>query len=414
MKKILLFAAILFLTYCFQQPFVLGQSPDRMSYQAVVRNASNQLLARTAVGMKVSILQGSASGASVYEEIYNPNPVTNANGLVSVEIGGGIPVSGNFQAIDWARGPYFIKTETDPDGGTNYTITGISQMLSVPYALHARTAENLKAGETDPLWKVSPSFGISMAHIANWNSAFSWGNHADAGYLKSFSERDPQWSASPSFGISNSHIADWNSALMHSTISSGSVHGSTTVGGNLFRLTDPSMVSFLRLNDDNSVSALNAADFRAAIGAGTGNGTVISISTINGTTGGPIHTNGAIGLTGQAYALHNLNENGLIARAGAGTVAAREIKASGNGISISNGDGSRGDPTITLDIGKSATQVAAGNHTHGNISDDGQIGAASGRIITTGLGGTLQATAGTEDGQMLYWNGSAWVKWLPA
>jgi uncharacterized protein (TIGR02145 family) len=95
--------------------------------------------------MQISILQDSASGTPVYVE--TQIPTTNANGWVSIEIGGGIVVSGNFAAIDWANDTYFIKTETDPAGGTNYTITGTSQLLSVPYALHAKTAIN--ATETE-------------------------------------------------------------------------------------------------------------------------------------------------------------------------------------------------------------------------------------------------------------------------
>jgi hypothetical protein len=99
---------------------VFAQSPEKLSYQAVIRDASNHLIANSAVGMKTSILQGSATGTPVYVEIYNPNPATNANGLVTVEIGSGIPVSGTFANINWANGPYFIKTESDPSGGTNY------------------------------------------------------------------------------------------------------------------------------------------------------------------------------------------------------------------------------------------------------------------------------------------------------
>ncbi len=124
-----------------------AQSPAKMSYQAVIRNSTNQLVVSHQVGMKISILQGTSTGNSVYTEIYNPNPETNANGLVSIEIGGGIPLSGTFASIDWANGPYFIKTETDPTGGTTYSITGTSQLLSVPYALHAKTAETI-AGTT--------------------------------------------------------------------------------------------------------------------------------------------------------------------------------------------------------------------------------------------------------------------------
>jgi hypothetical protein len=89
--------------------------------------------------MRISILQGTATGTSVYTETQNPS--TNANGLIAIEIGTGIVVSGSFSNIDWANGPYFVKTETDPNGGSNYTLTGTSQLLSVPYALHAKTAE---------------------------------------------------------------------------------------------------------------------------------------------------------------------------------------------------------------------------------------------------------------------------------
>jgi hypothetical protein len=113
------------------------QSPEKMSFQAVVRSADNNLVTSAPVGMKISILQGSATGTPVYVE--TQTPVTNINGLVTLEIGEGVS-SDNFSAIDWSSGPYFIKTETDPAGGTNYTISGTGQILSVPYALYAKNA----------------------------------------------------------------------------------------------------------------------------------------------------------------------------------------------------------------------------------------------------------------------------------
>ena len=155
-----------------------------------------------------------------------------------------------------------------------------------------------------------------------------------------------------------------DTAYTHSQLTSGAVHGSTTVGANFFRLANPSAIRFLRINDDNSVSALTAADFRTAIGAGDGSGTVTSIATGNGITGGTITSTGTLGLTGQALAVHDLATNGLIARTGAGTVAGRTLTASGNGISVSNGNGVSGDPTVSLSIGTGSTQVAAGNHSH--------------------------------------------------
>ncbi len=116
-----------------------AQSPEKMSYQAVVRNSSNALVTSATVGMKISILEGNANGNSIYVETQTPG--TNSNGLISLEIGTGTVVSGAFSTIDWADGPYFIKTEIDPIGGTTYTITGTSQLMSVPYALYAKTAE---------------------------------------------------------------------------------------------------------------------------------------------------------------------------------------------------------------------------------------------------------------------------------
>src|SRR5690554_3796598 len=144
MKKIITVCAALIMTAS-----VWAQAPEKMSYQAVVRDASDALLGSTSVGMQISILQGSPSGTSVYKERQFPN--TNANGLVSIEIGTGIVVSGDFTTIDWSNRPYFIKTETDPTGGASYTITGTSQLLSVPYALYAKTSGSSTPGpQGDP------------------------------------------------------------------------------------------------------------------------------------------------------------------------------------------------------------------------------------------------------------------------
>jgi hypothetical protein len=118
---------------------VFAQAPEKISYQAVVRNASNELITEAGVGMQISILKDGATGTAVYVERHFPT--TNASGLVSLEIGMGTVISGDFAAIDWANGSYFVKTETDVNGGASYTISGTSQLLTVPYALHAKTVE---------------------------------------------------------------------------------------------------------------------------------------------------------------------------------------------------------------------------------------------------------------------------------
>ncbi len=136
MKRIITLASALCLFTALLLPTqASSQAPDRLSYQAVIRNNSNVLVTNQSVGMRISILQGAANGTPVYVETQTQS--TNVNGLISLEIGGGTVVSGSMGTIDWANGPYFVKTETDPSGGTNYTIDGTTQLLSVPYALYA-------------------------------------------------------------------------------------------------------------------------------------------------------------------------------------------------------------------------------------------------------------------------------------
>src|ERR1035437_3462883 len=107
MRKLFTIIAVVLLTAT-----LWAQSPSKMSYQAIIRNNSNALITATPVGMQISILQGSQTGTAVY--VKTQTPTTNANGLVTIEIGNGTVVSGIFESIDWSAGPYFLKTETDP------------------------------------------------------------------------------------------------------------------------------------------------------------------------------------------------------------------------------------------------------------------------------------------------------------
>jgi hypothetical protein len=129
----------IFLTALLISITTFSQTPQGMSYQAIVRDASNTLVAQQAVGIQISIIQGSTTGTAVYTETHTAT--TNTNGLVSLTVGTGA-TGDDFSAIDWAFGPYFIQTQIDPMGGSNYTITATSQLLSVPYALYAETAKN--------------------------------------------------------------------------------------------------------------------------------------------------------------------------------------------------------------------------------------------------------------------------------
>ncbi len=230
MKINLLKTVLLLLTCTFSFSTAFGQSPEKMSYQAVIRDAGDNLITDTEVGMQISILQGSASGEEVYVE--TQEPTTNANGLVSIEIGTGT-TSDDFSAIDWADGPYFIKTETDPEGSTNYTITGTSQLLSVPYALHAKTADTVTGGitETDPVYESSVASGITGEDTTNWNNKLdsesdpvfdAWDkDYADLINIPDLSdtvnyltdETDPVYESSVASGITGVDTTNWNNKL---------------------------------------------------------------------------------------------------------------------------------------------------------------------------------------------------------
>lgn len=137
MKKLLTLIAAVFISIN-----LFAQAPQKMSYQAVIRNSSNALVTNAPVKMRISILQASATGNAVYSELHSTT--TNANGLVSIEIGGGTSPTGTFSSINWGNGTYFLKTETDPTNGSTYSIIGTSQLLSVPYAYFSKYSGSLE------------------------------------------------------------------------------------------------------------------------------------------------------------------------------------------------------------------------------------------------------------------------------
>jgi len=143
MKKIITLAILLFSVIAF------AQAPSKMSYQSVIRNNKGILLSDKKVTIQISILRGSEKGEAVYIETHKS--FTNSNGLVTLEIGTGENKTGKFSDVDWANGSYFIKTATDARGGTNFDIVGISELLSVPYALNAKTVENGFSGDFNDL-----------------------------------------------------------------------------------------------------------------------------------------------------------------------------------------------------------------------------------------------------------------------
>jgi uncharacterized protein (TIGR02145 family) len=226
LKHILFVIAIVFLPV-----FLLCQVPEKMNYQAVLRDSDGSLLINRQIKIRFSIIASNTEGSAVYQEIQQP--ITSSNGLISVEIGAG-ETSDSFTTINWSDGPYFIKTEINTNNNSGYSLTLISELLSVPYAFHAKTANNLleEVPESDPIFESSTAAGITTLDTANWNNplknlqendpvfnasiaaeitpsdTFSWNNKLD-----SFDESDPVFSSSVAAGITTSDTSSWNNPL---------------------------------------------------------------------------------------------------------------------------------------------------------------------------------------------------------
>jgi hypothetical protein len=139
MKKVLLLICLIVATN-----ILLAQAPQGVNYQTVVRNSAGVAIENQSVSIRFTVLQNSVNGTAVYVERHTAT--TSSLGLVNLVIGQGSATQGSFNNIDWATGPYFIQTEVDIAGGSNYVVAGTQQLMSVPYALHAQTAESLVGG----------------------------------------------------------------------------------------------------------------------------------------------------------------------------------------------------------------------------------------------------------------------------
>lgn len=124
---------------------VLAQSPNAFNYQGVARDNDGNVLENQSISLRLSIVSNSPTGTVEFVETHTVG--TNDFGLFNVSIGTGSLVSGSFSGIGWGSDSHFIKVELDPAGGTAYQNMGVSQLLSVPYAMYANSGT---AGPTGP------------------------------------------------------------------------------------------------------------------------------------------------------------------------------------------------------------------------------------------------------------------------
>lgn len=224
--------SILLVTLYFSLNTAFAQAPQKFSYQTVVRNASNALVANANVGIKISILQGSATGTSVYSESHTA--ATNANGLASIQIGGGSVLSGNLTTINWSTATYFIKTEVDPAGGTTYSISGTSQLLSVPYALSAANGGKVEVTNTGfGINTLSTNTGINNtaygANALRYNIAGA--NNTGVGINSLLNNNGSFNTAMGTNSLRTNTAGVWNTAIGEGALYNSTADSNIAIGG---------------------------------------------------------------------------------------------------------------------------------------------------------------------------------------
>ena len=205
-----------------------SQVPNKMSFQTVVRNSLGKLVISKNIGVRLSVLKTTSTGTAVYAETHSKT--SNANGLLTLEVGSGSVATGTFSTIDWSQGPYFLKTEMDVNGGANYTILGVTEFVSVPYAMNSKNADNANSVKT-------LSNGSNIGDMNYWNGT-TWVplNKGTQGQTLTFCDDKPVWTVGgvcPGTITSlNCSSATNNGTLTATTVASGVTNIISYTGGN--------------------------------------------------------------------------------------------------------------------------------------------------------------------------------------
>jgi hypothetical protein len=114
---------------------VMAQIPQQLNYQGIARNASGDPISAHVITVRLSIIDSAANGIITYQETKMVS--TNYVGLFTIVIGapGGTSVIGTIASINWSTGKKYIKLEIDPNGASNFSLVGMNQLQSVPFAL---------------------------------------------------------------------------------------------------------------------------------------------------------------------------------------------------------------------------------------------------------------------------------------
>ena len=366
-----------------------AQSPNLLSYQTVIRNSNNELVANATIGMRISILSGTAADVLWCQEEHTVK--TNLNGLAYIVIGKGTNLNGIMTEIDWSKGPFYIKSESDPNGGKNYTLIIVSQLLSVPYAIYAKSAEKVTGPitELDPQFNASIAKGITAADTALWNretdpvfsKSISNGiKESDISYwnnkLSSFGETDPSFNKSIAKGITAVDTAYWNKKLSSFTetdplfnvsVAKGITALDTAKWNKILKLSDTEDIADLAITNDK-ISGIAGSKVIGDIAGNAANVTG-TVAVGNGGTG-------ATSLTGY------VKGNGSSAMTAVSSIPVADVTGA---VKKVNGTLPDSSGEVTILFGRVRSGIYAGLPTSGGVNGDIYI--VSGEVVNTSNNG---------------------------
>ena len=411
--------SIFFFFFSFSSINSFAQSPNLISYQTVIRNSNNELVANATVGMRISILSGTAADVLWYQEEHTVK--TNLNGLAYVVIGKGTNLNGIMTEIDWSKGPFHIKSESDPNGGKNYTLIVVSQLLSVPYAIYAKSAEKVTGPiteldpqfnasiaksitaadtalwntETDPLFSKSISNGITESDISYWNNKLSSFGETDPSFnisiakgitavdtsywnkkLSSFVETDPSFNTSIARGITTLDTAYWNKKLSSFTETDPSFNTSIAKGITAVDTAKWNSIVGLSGTDDIANLAITDAKISGIAGSKVTGDIAGNAANVTGTVAVGNGGTGANSLTGY------VKGNGSSAMTAVSSIPVADVTGA---VKKVNGTLPDSSGEVTILFGRVTTGNYAGLPTSGGVNGDIYI--VSGDVVNTSNNG---------------------------
>ncbi|MFN5576513.1 MAG: beta strand repeat-containing protein [Bacteroidota bacterium] len=351
--------SIFFFFFSFSSINSFAQSPNLISYQTVIRNSNNELVANATVGMRISILSGTAADVLWYQEEHTVK--TNLNGLAYVVIGKGTNLNGIMTEIDWSKGPFYIKSESDPNGGKNYTLIVVSQLLSVPYAIYAKSAEKVTGPitELDPQFNASIAKSITAADTALWNT-----------------ETDPLFSKSISNGITESDISFWNNKLSSFGETDPSFNISIAKGITAVDTAKWNSIVGLSGTDDIANLAITDAKISGIAGSKVTGDIAGNAANVTGTVAVGNGGTGANSLTGY------VKGNGSSAMTAVSSIPVADVTGA---VKKVNGALPDSSGEVTILFGRVTTGNYAGLPTSGGVNGDIYI--VSGDVVNTSNNG---------------------------